>query len=239
LRERALSKTGKILAVAKFLLLIVIAVGVPLLLWFRHPEFVDNFRSFDSVNALIEERTAAMLLFFLALQIFQVIVSVIPAQAVQIAAGYAYNFWIAYLVCVAGLVAGTVLTYFIAKLLGRDAMHLLFGEERIAGFVDKLNSKKAYILLFIIFLVPGIPKDIFAYAAGLSEMKALAFFLISLVARTPALMASILFGGMIRSGSRMGMIILGAAIVLLFLLGLKFHDKLAELVNRFYDRMVG
>jgi uncharacterized membrane protein YdjX (TVP38/TMEM64 family) len=234
-----LRKIRKILAIAKLLLLVVIAVGVPLLIWFRHPEILDNFRSLDSVNALLEERKTGMLWLFAGLQVFQVIVSVIPAQAVQIAAGYAYNFWIAYLVCVAGLVSGTVLTYFIAKLLGRDAMRLLFGEERIAGFVDKLNSKKAYILLFIIFLVPGIPKDIFAYAAGLSEMKALAFFLISLIARTPALMASILFGGMIRSGSRMGMIILGAAIVLAFLLGLKFHGKLAEFVNRFYDRMVG
>jgi uncharacterized membrane protein YdjX (TVP38/TMEM64 family) len=221
------------------MLLIFIVVGVPLLILFRYPELLNEFTSFESVNALIERSGGFLLPLFAGLQVFQVIVSIIPAQAVQIAAGYAYNFWIAYLVCVVGLCVGTVATYFIAKLLGRDAMHLLFGEERIGRFVDKLNSKKAYILLFIIFLIPGIPKDLFAYAAGISQMNAFAFFLISVVARTPALMASILFGGMIRSGSHVGMIILALALATLCVLGLKFHNKLADAANRFYDKTVG
>jgi uncharacterized membrane protein YdjX (TVP38/TMEM64 family) len=118
-------------------------------------------------------------------------------------------------------------------------MRLIFGEERIGQFVDKLNSKKAYILLFIIFLIPGIPQDLFAYAAGISQMNALAFFLISIVARTPALMASVMFGGMMRSGSYVGMIILGVVIIICCILGLKFHTRLADVANRFYDRMTG
>jgi uncharacterized membrane protein YdjX (TVP38/TMEM64 family) len=226
------------LAIAKFLLLIIIVIGVPLLIYFRHPEILDDFKSFKSVNALLKERGGMLLPLFAALQAIQVVVSIIPAQAVQIAAGYAYNFWIAYLVCMIGLIVGTVVTYFIAKLLGRDAMRLIFGEERIGKFVEKLNSKKAYILLFIIFLIPGIPKDLFAYAAGISQMNALAFFLISIVARTPALMASVMFGGMIRSGSYAGMIILGIVIIALFILGLKFHGRLADVANRFYERTV-
>ncbi|MDR1246706.1 MAG: VTT domain-containing protein [Clostridiales Family XIII bacterium] len=228
-----------ILAIAKFLLLIFIVVGIPLLIYFRHPEILEEFKSIESVNALIENRGGMLLPLFAALQAFQVVVSVIPAQAVQIASGYAYNFWIAYAVCVIGLCVGTVLTYFIAKLLGRDAMRLIFGKERIGRFVDKLNSKKAYILIFIIFLIPGIPKDLFAYAAGISQMNALAFFLISVVARTPAVMASVMFGGMLRSGSYVGMIILGVVIIALCILGLKFHNKLADAANRFYERTVG
>ncbi|MDR2088089.1 MAG: VTT domain-containing protein [Clostridiales Family XIII bacterium] len=232
-------KFKKFVAIAKLALLLAIAVGLPLLIYLRHPEILDEFESLESVNAMLETRKGLILPFFVGLQMFQVIVSVIPAQAVQIAAGYAYNFWIAYLVCVAGLIAGTVATYFIAKLLGRDALRLLFGAERIGKFVDKLNSKRAYILIFIIFLIPGIPKDIFAYAAGISQMNAPAFFLISLIARTPALMASILFGAMMRSGSYAGMIVMATAIAALCALGLKFHNKLADVANRFYERMVG
>jgi uncharacterized membrane protein YdjX (TVP38/TMEM64 family) len=220
-------------------LLIVIVIGIPVLIYFRHPEILANFKNLESVNALLDERGDMLLPLFVVLQVFQVVVSVIPAQAIQIASGYAYNFWIAYAVCIIGLFVGTVLTYFIAKLLGRDAMRLIFGEERIGRFVDKLNSKKAYILIFIIFLIPGIPKDLFAYAAGISQMNALAFFLISVVARTPALMASVMFGGMLRSESYVGMIILGLVIIALFILGLKFHGKLADAANRFYERTVG
>ncbi|MDR2356093.1 MAG: VTT domain-containing protein [Clostridiales Family XIII bacterium] len=228
----------KIAAIAKLLLLVGIAVGIPVLLRFRYPEIWDDFRSLESINAMIERREGFLFLFFVGLQVFQVIVSIIPAQAVQIAAGYVYNFWIAYLACVAGLLIGTVVTYFIAKLLGRDAIRLFFGAERIDKFIDKLNSKKAYILLCLIFLIPGIPKDLFAYAAGISQMNASAFFLISLAARTPPLMASILFGGMLRSGSYVGMIVLALVLATLCILGLKFHHKLAELANRFYERFL-
>ncbi|MDR2770797.1 MAG: VTT domain-containing protein [Clostridiales Family XIII bacterium] len=238
-KKEFMGKFKKITAIFKFLLLIGIAIGLPLLLYFRYPEILNEFRDIESINAMAETREGFLFPFFVGLQVFQVIVSIIPAQAVQIAAGYVYNFGIAYIACVAGLLIGTVVTYFIAKLLGRDAMQLLFGTERIDKFVDKLNSKRAYILLFIVFLIPGIPKDIFAYAAGISRMNVFAFFLISLVARTPALMASVLFGGMMRSGSYMGMIVLGAIIAILCILGLKFHNKLADIVNGFYEKLVG
>jgi uncharacterized membrane protein YdjX (TVP38/TMEM64 family) len=234
-----MKKLKKIAAVAKFLLLIGIAIGLPVLIWLRHPEILNDFKSLESINAMLERREGFLFPFFIGLQVFQVIVSIIPAQAVQITAGYVYNFWIAYLSCALGLLIGTVATYFIAKLLGRDAIRLFFGAERIDKFIDRLNSKKAYILLCVIFLIPGIPKDLFAYAAGISQMNAFAFFSISLAARTPPLMASILFGGMMRSGSYIGMIVLAAVLAALFILGLKFHHRLADIANRFYERTVG
>jgi uncharacterized membrane protein YdjX (TVP38/TMEM64 family) len=228
----------KAFAIVKFALLITLVIGAPLLIYFLHPEVIAYFKSLESINELLNERKDMLLPLFFVLQIFQVVVSVIPAQAVQIAAGYAYNFWIAYIVSITGLLAGSVITYFIAKLLGRDALRLIFGEERIGKFVDRLNSKKAYIALFIIFLIPGLPKDLFAYAAGISQMNALAFFAISAIARTPALMASNMFGGMLRSHSYVGMIILGAIIAVIFILGIKYHSKLSDLVDRLYDRYV-
>jgi uncharacterized membrane protein YdjX (TVP38/TMEM64 family) len=233
-----MGKIRKIIAIAKLLLLIIIAAGIPLLIYFLHPEMIEGFKSFDSVREMIRERGDILVPWFMFFQIFQVIVSIIPAQAIQIASGYIYNFWIAYVICITGLLAGTVITYFIAKLLGRDAMLLIFGEERIGKFVDKLNSKKAYIALAIIFLIPGLPKDLFAYAAGISQMKASAFFLISIVARTPAVMASILFGGMMRSRSYDGMIVMAVIIAALCLLGIKYHEKLADFANRLYDKHV-
>jgi uncharacterized membrane protein YdjX (TVP38/TMEM64 family) len=172
-----------------------------------------------------------------ALEIVQVMVSVLPGQAVQIAAGYAYNFWVACLITFAGIGLGTLITFYLAKLLGSDAMHLIFGDEKFRKYVRTLNSKRAFIIIFIIFLIPGIPKDLFVYAAGVSEMKASAFLLLSMVARAPALMASLAFGGMLKDGSYVGMVVMGAAVAVLAALGLKFRSKITEWADRAYCRL--
>jgi uncharacterized membrane protein YdjX (TVP38/TMEM64 family) len=237
-KDRKSAIFRNLIAVLKLLFLIGIIVGVPLLIYLRNPEILKNFKDSETINALIARHKGIMLLIFFALQVFQVVIPVVPGQAIQIAAGYSCNFWLAYASAIFGLGFGSVLGYFLAKLLGRDALRLIFGEERIEKFVDTLNSKKAYVALFVIFLIPGVPKDLFTYAAGLSEMKLRAFIPISLTARTPALMASILFGGMMRTGSIAGMIIMAAVVLIVFILGLKFRKKLTDYAEHLYQKVL-
>ncbi|MDR3295719.1 MAG: VTT domain-containing protein [Clostridiales Family XIII bacterium] len=236
--KRPGNRIQKILAIAKLLVLLGIVAGIPLFIFLRNPALLNHFKSPASISALLDQYKWGSVLFFIVLQVFQVIVSVIPGQAIQIAAGYSYHFWSAYFVTLAGVGAGTVLTYNLARLLGKDAMHLIFGEERIGKFIGTLNSKKAYTAIFIIYLIPGIPKDLFIYAAGISEMKGVAFIPITLAARTPALMASVLFGGMLRNGSYAGMAVMAAAVLVLLGLGVKYRAALTEWMNRAYDRFV-
>ena len=63
-------------------------------------------------------------------------------------------------------------------------MHLIFGEEKIKSMLETLNSKKAVVLVFLIFLIPGVPKDLCNYVAGLSEMKLKPFLIVSLIGRS-------------------------------------------------------
>lgn len=101
-----------------------------------------------------------------------------------------YGFWLGYLYSLIGAFLGSVLTYYIAKILGHDAMHLTFGEEKIKSMLETLNSKKAVVLVFLIFLIPGVPKDLCNYVAGLSEMKLKPFLIVSLIGRSPGMMAA-------------------------------------------------
>ena len=76
-------------------------------------------------------------------------------------------------------------------------MYLIFGEEKITKFIDQLNSKRAFAILFVLFLIPGLPKDLITYAAGLYHIKLKAFLILSLIARTPALMGTLIMGSML------------------------------------------
>ena len=238
MKEQNKRRIKIILTILKFLLLIFIIVGIPLLVYFNNPEILENFDSLESVNAFLEQYKTGSIFIYIGIQIFQIVVSIIPGQAIQFAAGYAFEFWLGYLLSIVGIALGTVLTFYIARILGRDFVHLVFGEERIQRYVDRLNSKKGLIIIFILYLIPGVPKDMLTYAAGVSDLKFIPFLVINLVARTPALMATILIGSFFRSHSYTGMIVIAVAAVILFIIGILNREKLIKKIDLLYNKTV-
>jgi uncharacterized membrane protein YdjX (TVP38/TMEM64 family) len=223
---------------ARLLLLFVIVIALPVYVCFNEPELVERFDSLEEINQLLEEYETASFFAYIGLQIFQIVVSILPGQALQFAAGYAYGFWKGLLLSLAGVALGTVITFYLARLLGREALHVIFGEEKFSKFIHTLNSKRSFIVLFVIFLIPGIPKDIFTYAAGVSELRISAFLALSMVGRTPAMIGSIMMGSMFYNGSYLGLIVLAIAAVVLFIAGITHRDNLIKWTDRAYKRMI-
>jgi len=227
-----------IVSVLKLLLLFSIVIGVPIYIYFTYPELIERFKSLDEINKLLKQYKTASIFAYMGLQILQIIVSALPGQALQFAAGYAYGFWLGFLYSIIGVAMGTVITFYLARLLGKGALQVIFGEERFSKFVHTLNSKRSFIVLFVIFLIPGIPKDLFTYAAGVSEIRIIPFLMLSLIGRAPAMIGSIMMGNMFYNGSYIGLIILGVVAVILFIAGITHRDKLLKWTDRFYTRMI-
>ena len=175
---------------------------------------------------------------YIGSQILQIVICIIPGQWLQFAAGYMYGFWLGYLYSLIGAFLGSVLTYYIAKILGHDAMHLIFGEEKIKSMLETLNSKKAVVLVFLIFLIPGVPKDLCNYVAGLSEMKLKPFLIVSLIGRSPGMMGSLLIGRQIYTGGYVSAAVIAAVAVVLFVLGLIFRKKITVFLDKCYERLM-
>jgi uncharacterized membrane protein YdjX (TVP38/TMEM64 family) len=87
-------------------------------------------------------------------------------------------------------------------------------------------------------VIPGIPKDLLSYAAGVSEIKLKPFLLLSLVGRSPALMVTIAMSRMLYNGSYTELILLIAVSILLFLIGILKREKLVIYSNALYERLV-
>ena len=223
----------------KLVVLFSIVIGVPVYVYFSYPELIDRFKSLDEINKLLVQYKTASIFIYIGLQIFQIIVSVLPGQALQFAAGYAYHFWLGFLYSIIGIAVGTVITFYLARLLGKDALLVIFGEEKFTKFIHTLNSKRSFLVLFVIFLIPGIPKDLFTYAAGVSEIRIVPFLMLSLIGRTPAMIGSIMMGNMFYNGSYFGLIVLSAVAVILFAAGLMNREKMVKWTDRAYSRMIG
>lgn len=238
-KKNRLRKRFKVFgAILKLALLLVILIGIPLYIYFFQHDLIQRFSSAENIEAFFNEYKAQSIFIYIGSQILQIIICIIPGQWLQFAAGYMYGFWLGYLYSFIGALIGTVLTYYIAKVLGHDAMHLIFGEEKIKQTLVTLNSKKAVVLVFLIFLIPGVPKDLCNYVAGLSEMKLKPFLIVSLIGRTPGMMGSLLIGRQIHTGGYVSAAVIAAVAVVLCILGVVFRKKLTLLLDKAYEKLM-
>ena len=221
----------------KFALLLIIIVGIPLYIYFCHHEVIDQVSSIENVQSLLDEYKGYSILVYILAQIVQIIICIIPGQWLQFAAGYAFGFWLGLLFSLIGATIGTFVSYYLAKLLGQGILYLLFDEDQMNHFIEKLNSKKAIVAVFVIYLIPGLPKDACSYAAGISNMKLKAFLIVSLIGRTPAMAGSLLIGNQIGIGAYTAAIIIGVSAVILCALGVVYRKKITDLLDKVYDKL--
>ena len=238
-RKAELRKKIKIFsAVFKMLLFLAIIVGIPLYLYFFQKDLIHDFSSMQNVRALFARYKAQSVLFYILAQVLQIVICIIPGQWLQFTAGYMWGFWLGYLYSLIGALIGSVLTYYIARFLGHDAMHLIFGEEKINKWLEHMNSKKAVIIVFFIFLIPGIPKDLCNYVAGLSEIKMKPFLIVSLIGRSPGMMGSLLIGRQIGSGGYVSAAVIAAAAVILCVLCVIFRKQVTRVLDKGYNKLM-
>ena len=231
------NKRVLLLSLLKLLLLTLIVIGIPAYIYFFQSDWLNQFKSFEDVVAYLEHYQLESIPIYICLQIMQIVISVLPGQVFQLAAGYMYTFFPALMFALAGALAGTAISFSLARVLGRDFVHLFFGKEKTAYYMHRLNSKKAYILVFLLYLIPGIPKDMVSYVAGISDMKFKPFIILSLIGRLPGMMGSIMIGSMWHKEEYIGMTILGAAAIIAFILCIIFHKKINGYIDRLYKKL--
>ncbi len=121
---------------------------------------------------------------FMALQALQVIISPIPGEATGILGGYLFGQWLGLLYSTIGLTVGSVVAFAIGRWLGAHYVKNFVSEQtwNRLGFIVEAEGA---VLCFIIFLIPGLPKDIVCYLFGISPMPLWVFALVSSLGRIP------------------------------------------------------
>ena len=148
----------------------------------------------------------------------QVVICFLPGQPIQFAASYMFGVARGFIFSLIGAVIGTVISFYLAKLLGSDAMELFFGEEKVRDYKKKLDSGKGLLIAFLIYLIPGIPKDLVSYAAGISNMRFRPFLLVATVGRMPGMLGSLLLGHFYGKQDYRSMIIISVIVAVILLI---------------------
>lgn len=168
---------------------------------------------------------------FLAVQVLQVIVFVIPGEIPQIAGGWLFGFWKGALLTVAGITMGSAACFFTARLLGVPFVQALFPPAQVEKMKKVLSAPGSRLAFFLLFLIPGIPKDVLCYVAGISPMGFPFFLGASMLGRLPGIAGSALIGGAAAGKRWVLMGIIAAAAVALFVTGFLLRPHIQRWVE--------
>jgi len=121
---------------------------------------------------------------FILIQALQVIISPIPGEATGFLGGYLFGLALGFVYSTVGLTVGTMGAFWIGRWLGGAFLRRYIADHlwKRLGFI--LEAEGA-VLAFVIYLIPGFPKDIVAYLFGISPMPGWVFGLVSTLGRMP------------------------------------------------------
>jgi uncharacterized membrane protein YdjX (TVP38/TMEM64 family) len=149
---------------------------------------------------------------FIALQALQVIIAPIPGEVTGILGGYLFGEWLGLIYSTVGLTVGSVAAFGVGRWLGAHYVRALVSQETWdkMGFIVEAEGS---ILCFIIYLIPGLPKDMVCYLFGMSPMPLWVFALVSSLGRAPGTWVLSAQGAHTAAGDYLRVILLTAVVV--------------------------
>lgn len=124
----------------------------------------------------------------------QILVAVIPGEPFESAAGYAFGAWQGLLLCMIGSFIGSCVAMLLARKFGVRLVRALFPKNDLSKFSLLNQPDRLRFLTFILFLIPGTPKDFMIYALGLTPMGVFEGVALTCIARIPSIITSTLSG---------------------------------------------
>ena len=155
----------------------------------------------------------------------QILVAIIPGEPFEFAAGYAFGAWQGMLLCMLGSFLGGSLAMLLARRFGTRLLRALFPKYDIDNLEIFKNPRRLHAVTFLLFLIPGTPKDILVYALGLTPMSILRGMLLTTLARIPSILSSTLSGHVLGEEQYATAIIIYAVIGLFSLIALLLYRK--------------
>ncbi|NMM65886.1 TVP38/TMEM64 family protein [Clostridium sp. P21] len=207
-------------------LLVLLGVFTAIILVKYLPTILELTMSPDKFRSYIVSLKNSGSIVFIAFQVLQTVIAPIPGEIIQIAGGYIYGVPIGLIYSMVGMLLGAIIAFYFTRMLGGSFVEKLLNEKNSQWIKDIMDSKKFSIILFIVFLVPGLPKDFLIYVAGLTPIKPLKFFGILLVSRFPWLLASVSIGANLHYRNYTSTIIVSLLALISFILGVLYKDKL-------------
>lgn len=224
-----MSRKNKVKIFKIFLTIIVLSLFLGIIIYL-FPIMRDLSTSEGQIafKEKVENSGVLGMLSLFGLQVAQIFLIIVPGEPIEILAGMCYgSLWGTVFIMVSACIISTSIFLLVRK-FGRKFVYDFCDKKKVEKIENSKvfqNPKKIEFIMLILFLIPGTPKDLLVYVAGLLPIKPLKFIIISTFARFPSVITSTLAGEQLAIGDWKMSIILYVAILILVALAVFIINK--------------
>ena len=198
-------------------------IANPMIKFAAEPE---KFRAWVDVNGIWGR------LAYMGMMILQIVAAFLPGEPFEMVAGYAFGTVEGTILCLLASAIGSILVLLFARKFGLRFVGLFFKKEQIDKVKFLKSSPKRIFLFSVIFILPGTPKDLLCYFAGITDIKLWKLILICSLGRIPAIVTSTLGGDALGTKSYILAIIVFASTVAVSLGGALIYKIISQKHNK-------
>lgn len=196
-------------------------------------KWLEYLRSFGVFSSFV----------LLAFQILQVFVAIIPGEVIEVAAGLLLPPLFACVVIYIGVFLASSLIFFLMRKMGSRFSRIFVSREKLRALRFINTKEKLKKSAFLLFLIPGTPKDLLTYFFALTPFKFSDFAIITMIARFPSVISSVVGGRYVGEGEYVKAIIVFAVTAAMSIIGILIYGKIKKKydkrkINRFKRRTV-
>jgi len=175
---------------------------------------------------------------FIFLQAVQVVAAPIPGEVTGFLGGYIYGTYLGIVLSTIGLTLGSLCAFILSRIFGRPLVEKIVKKETVERFDYVLRPKKqsAAFLVFLLFLIPGFPKDYLCYILGLGHMSIKEFLIISTAGRFLGTVLLTLGGTYIRKQEYYHFFMLAGVTIVILLFSMAYRDKIEGLFHKWFHQ---
>ena len=213
----------------RIIFLLLLIIGAPYL--FIHYDlyvfFVDKEKAISYINSFHPYDEVI----FILLQVIQVIAAPIPGEVMGLIGGYLYGSVLGTIYSMVGITIGSWIAFVLARDFGRPLVEKTVRPSMIEKYDDFLKHHGLFVS-FLLFLIPGFPKDCLCYIIGLSHMRTWHFLVISTVGRLLGTILLSVSGSCARNNQYTALFIIAGVSCSFILVAYFFRDKWFAMVQR-------
>ena len=219
----------KAIAIAAALLLLMIVATILLMPYIRK---LADPAAREQFKAWVHSLGALGYLVMISIQIVQIVIAFIPGEIVEILAGVMYGGFGGLFICLAGCVIASSGIFLLSKKFGARFTQRFFNKSNLDKYAYLKDARKLELIVFILFLLPGTPKDMLTYVAGTTPMRLVQFILISTFARIPSIVSSTFIGNSLLHNNWPVTIAIFTVTAVLGVLGIVYKDRILDFCKR-------
>lgn len=196
-------KKIKLLKMTIFIITILLLISLTIYLFPMMSKLLTE-KGREAFKTEIESKGTTGIFMLLGLQVAQIFLPILPGEPIEILSGMCYGAIGGTIFIILSVLITTAIIVFLVRKLGRSFVYGICSKEKVQKIENsKLfkNPQKIEYILLILFLIPGTPKDILVYIAGLLPINPLKFILISTFIRFPSVISSTIAGSSLIEGN--------------------------------------